>query len=86
LPRWRGDRIELAEDKQALAVIDHDVRLLARKTVKVKAFRLGEALDWAAAQANVKGFTYVTVACEPTGPRWMQVQWLCGEWGLPLGI
>ena len=41
--------IDLAEDKQALAVVDHDVRVLARKTVKVKAFRLGEALDWAVA-------------------------------------
>jgi transposase len=66
--------IDLAEDKQALAVIDHDVRVLARKTVMVKAFRLGEALDWAAAQAKVKGFERVAVACEPTGPRWMQVQ------------
>ncbi len=66
--------IDLAEDKQALAVIDHDVRVLARKTLKVKAFRLGEALDWAVAQARAKGFTSVTVACEPTGPRWMQVQ------------
>jgi transposase len=26
----------------------------------------------------------VTVACEPTGPRWMQVQRLCAERGLPL--
>jgi transposase len=71
--------IDLAEDKQALAVIDHDVRVLARKTVKVKAFRLGRALDWAAGQARVKGFERVTVACEPTGPRWMQVQRLCAE-------
>jgi len=76
--------IDLAEDKQVLAVIDHDVRVLARKTVKVKAFRLGEALDWAVAQAKVKGFERVTVACEPTGPRWMQVQRLCAERGLPL--
>ena len=76
--------IDLAEDKQALAVVDHDVRVLARKTVRVKAFRLGEALDWAAAQAKVKGFAHVTVACEPTGPRWMQVQRLCAERGLPL--
>jgi len=76
--------IDLAEDKQALAVIDHDVRVLARRTVRVKAFRLGEALDWAAAQARVKGFERVTVACEPTGPRWMQVQRLCAELGLPL--
>jgi transposase len=76
--------IDLAEDKQALAVIDHDVRVLARKTVRVKAFRLGEAVDWAVGQARAKGFVPVTVACEPTGPRWMQVQRLCAERGLPL--
>ena len=76
--------IDLAEDKQALAVVDHDVRLLARKTVRVKAFRLGEALDWAVGQARAKGFAHVTVACEPTGPRWLQVQRLCAERGLPL--
>ena len=76
--------IDLAEDKQALAVTDHDGRVLARKTVRVKAFRLGEALDGAVAAARVKGFEHVTVACEPTGPRWMQVQRLCAERGLPL--
>ena len=76
--------IDLAEDKQAIAVIDHDVRVLARKTVRVKAFRLGQALDWAVGQARAKGFARVTVACEPTGPRWLQVQRLCAERGLPL--
>jgi transposase len=76
--------IDLAEDKQAIAVVDHDVRVLARKTVRVKAFRLGQALDWAVAQARGKGFGSVAVACEPTGPRWLQVQRLCGERGLPL--
>ena len=76
--------IDLAEDKQAIAVVDHDVRVLARKTVRVKAFRLGEALDWAVAQARAKGFARVAVACEPTGPRWLQVQRLCAERGLPL--
>jgi transposase len=76
--------IDLGEDKQAIAVADHDVRVLARKTVRVPAFRLGEALDWAVAQARVKGFGQVAVACEPTGPRWMQVQRLCAERGLPL--
>jgi transposase len=76
--------IDLGEDKQAIAVADHDVRVLARKTVRVPAFRLGEALDWAVAQARVKGFRQVAVACEPTGPRWMQVQRLCAERGLPL--
>ena len=64
--------IDLAEEKRALAVIDHDVRVLARKTVRVKAFRLGEALDWAAGQVRAKGSGAVAVACEPTGPRWLQ--------------
>jgi transposase len=76
--------IDLGEEKQAVAVVDHDGRVLARKTVRVKAFRLGPALDWAAGQARAKGFARVTVACEPTGPRWMQVQRLCAERGLPL--
>ncbi len=76
--------IDLAEDKQALAVTDHDGRVLARRTVRVKAFRLGPALDWAVAQAGAKGFGRVTVACEPTGPRWLHVQRLCAERGLPL--
>src|SRR5271165_2121192 len=58
--------IDLAEDKQAIAVVDHDVRVLARKTVRAKAF------------------ARVTVACEPTGPRWLQVQRLCAERRLPL--
>lgn len=76
--------IDLGEEKQAIAVVDHDVRVLARKTVRVKAFRLGQALDQAVEAARAKGFAAVTVACEPTGPRWMQVQRLCGERGLPL--
>ena len=76
--------IDLAEEKQAIAVIDHDVRVLARKTVRVKTFRLGEALDWAVDQARAKGFEHVAVACEPAGPRWLQVQQLCAGRGLPL--
>ena len=65
-------------------MVDHDVRVLARKTVRVPAFRLGEALDWAVGQARGRMFAHVTVACEPTGPRWLQVQRLCAERGLPL--
>jgi transposase len=76
--------IDLGEVKQALAVIDHDVRVLWRKTARVQAHRLGDALDEAAAAARAAGFAAVTVACEPTGPRWMQVQRLCAERGLVL--
>jgi transposase len=76
--------IDLGEDKQAVAVIDHDVRVLGRWTVKDKAFRLGPALDRAVAVARAQGFRSVTVACEPTGLRWLQVQRLCRERGLAL--
>jgi transposase len=76
--------IDLGEDKQALALVDHDVRVLWRKTARVRAHRLGGALDLAVAAARERGFAPVTVACEPTGPRWMQVQRLCAERGLVL--
>ena len=76
--------IDLGGEKQALALVDHDVRVLRRKTARVKAHRLGEALDLAVAAARGRGFAAVTVACEPTGPRWMQVQRLCAERGLVL--
>jgi transposase len=76
--------IDLGEEKQALAVVDHDVRVVWRKTARVRAHRLGEALGEAVAAARAAGFAAVTVACEPTGPRWMQVQRLCAERGLVL--
>jgi transposase len=76
--------IDLGEDKQALAVVDHDGRVLWRKTARVKAYRLGGVLDDAVAAAGARGHGRVTVACEPTGSRWMQVQRLCGERGLDL--
>jgi transposase len=76
--------IDLAEGKQALAVVDHDLRVLARRTVMVKAFRLGPVLDELAGVARARGFARVTVACEPTGSRWLQVQRLCEERGLAM--
>ena len=76
--------IDLGDEKQALALVDHDVRVLWRKTARVRAHQLGEALDVAVAAARERGFALVTVACEPTGPRWMQVQRLCAQRGLAL--
>jgi transposase len=61
--------IDLAEDKQAIAVVDHDGRVLARKTVRVKAFRLGEALDWAVGQARVRMFADVAVPAVARVPQ-----------------
>ena len=62
--------IDLAERKQMVVVTDHDSKVLARRTFRVKAWDLGAALDWAAERAATKGFAGVTVSCEPTGHRW----------------
>src|SRR5918997_6738360 len=58
--------IDLAEEKQMVVVTDHDSKVLARKTFRCHAWHLGTALDWAAGRAAAKGFTAVTVVCEPT--------------------
>ena len=76
--------IDLGEEKQALAVVDHDVRVVWRKTARVRVHQLGGVLDLAVSAARAAGFARVTVACEPTGARWMQVQRLCAERGLVL--
>jgi transposase len=76
--------VDLGDVRQALCVVDHDARVLWRRTARVRAHELGESLDLAAAAARAAGFARVTVACEPTGPRWMQVQRLCSERGLDL--
>ena len=39
--------IDLADKKQAVVVCDHDSQVLARRTVKAKAWDLGPVLDWA---------------------------------------
>ena len=74
--------IDLAEDNQALVVTDHDSKVLARRSPRCKAWQLGEVLDWAVGKAKARGFESVTVACEPTGSRWMHVQQACAERGL----
>ena len=76
--------IDLAADKQAAVVTDHDSRVLARRRVKARAWELGELLDWALAVAAAAGFASVTVACEPTGHRWRVLDQLAAERGLAL--
>ena len=48
--------IDLADDKQAAVVTDHDSRVIARRRVTARAWELGELLDWAAARASGEGF------------------------------
>jgi transposase len=76
--------IDLADDKQAAVVTDHDSRVLARRRVTARAWELGELLDWAVARARAAGFASVTVACEPTGHRWRVLDQLAAERGLAL--
>jgi transposase len=76
--------IDLADVKQAAVVTDHDSRVLARRRVSVRAWELGELLEWALQRAKAAGFVSVTVACEPTGHRWRVLDQLCAERGLAL--
>jgi len=76
--------IDLADRKQAVVVCDHDSQVLARKTVKVRAWELGPVLDWARSVAGKHRFAGVTVGCEPTGHRWMVLGQLAAQRGITL--
>jgi transposase len=75
--------IDLADKKQMVVVTDHDSRVLARRTFRCRAWDLGVALDWAVERANAKGFSGVTVSCEPTGHRWRVLGQLAGDRSMP---
>jgi transposase len=82
-PDHERDRgIDLADRKQMLVVTDHDSKVLAPRMFRCKAWDLGAALDWAADRATRAAFAGVTVACEPTGHRWMVLAQLAAERGM----
>ncbi|MBC9821141.1 IS110 family transposase [Terrabacter sp. MAHUQ-38] len=74
--------IDLADRTQMLVVTDHDSKVLARRTFRCKAWDLGAALDWASERAARAGFGGTTVACEPTGHRWMVLAQLAAGRGM----
>jgi transposase len=76
--------IDLADQKQAVVLTDHDSRVLARQTVKAKAWRLGPVLEWGRQQAHKRGFADVTVGCEPTGHRWRVLDQLAAQHDMAL--
>jgi transposase len=76
--------IDLADTTQVMAVCDHDSRVVARRTVRGRAWQLEEALGWGRQVAVEHGFAGVVVACEPTGHRWRIVAELCDRLGLEL--
>src|SRR5215218_1030612 len=65
--------IDLGEDKQVAALMDHDGRVVGRRVVRAKAHALAGLLGWAGLQAARAGFGSVVVGCEPTGHRWRSV-------------
>jgi transposase len=73
--------VDLGEDKQVAVLADHEGRVLARKTVMVKAHQLGGLLAWAAGRAARAGFGGLVVACEPTGHRWKALMGLADAAG-----
>jgi transposase len=76
--------IDLADEKQAVVLTDHDSRVLVRRRVRAKAWQLGPVLEWARRQASKHGFTGVTVGCEPTGHRWRVLDQLAAQQGMSL--
>src|SRR5689334_2506629 len=76
--------IDLADERQAAVVTDHDSRVIARRQVRARAWELGELLDWAVARAREAGIASVTVACELTGRRWRVLDQLAAGRGLAL--
>jgi transposase len=74
--------VDLGEDQQMVTLMDHDGRVLARRTPRVKAHALAGTLQWAAGQAAGMGFAGVLVGCEPTGHRWRVVMQAADEAGM----
>lgn len=75
---------DLAADKQVCALTDPDSKVLARRTVRAKAWQLGEAVAWGLAQAVEAGFSSVVIACEPTGHRWRVLDRIAAQHGVAL--
>jgi len=76
--------IDLADDKQALVVTDHDARVLDRRMIRGNVWRAIAALPWAEQVAREAGFERIVLACEPTGSRWKPLLQHARDSGLEL--
>jgi transposase len=76
--------IDLAQSRQAAVLTDHDSRVMARWRPRCSPWKLGELLERALHTARAAGHAGITVACEPTGHRWMVIAELAGARGIPL--
>src|SRR4051812_47098902 len=61
---------DLAADKQVCALSDRDSRVLARRTVRAKAWQLAEAVEWGVARAAAAGVSSGVGAREPARHPW----------------
>jgi transposase len=62
--------VDLAAQRQAAVVCDHDSVVLGRRMFKGSAWCISEILAWAGPVAARAGFGGLVLACEPTGHRW----------------
>jgi transposase len=62
--------VDLASQRQAAVVCDHDSVVLARRMFTGSAWCISEILAWAGPVAAKAGFGGLVLACEPTGHRW----------------
>jgi transposase len=62
--------VDLASQRQAAVVCDHDSVVLARRMFRGPAWCISEILAWAGPVAGKAGFAGVVLGCEPTGHRW----------------
>lgn len=74
--------VDLAKAKQAVAVMDHDSRVLGRRMFACSPWGLDQAFRWAEAVALDAGFSGIVVACEPTGHRWKPLLKMTRERGV----
>jgi transposase len=65
--------VDLAANKQAAVVLDHDSVVLARRMFTGSAWCISQILAWAEPIAARAGFAGLVLACEPTGHRWKPV-------------
>lgn len=76
--------IDLADDKQAIVITDHDARVLDRRMIRGNVWQAIAALPWAERIARDAGFARIVLACEPTGSRWKPLLQHARDTGLEL--
>ncbi len=76
--------IDLASNKQVVAVVDHDSRIVARRTFHCAPPQLATAIEWSRTAAAAAGFAGIVIACEPTGHRWKTVRDLTAAVGVQM--